>query len=384
MRSRKNVKVCSREVQEHCHELLTPVLLGRLGEGKGKCPLSVLLDTILTAAARMISLFAVCSQQGGVSDDTVRTHLRKRLPKRRQKLEAELNAALQEPLPKQAGRSARCVAIDLHDIPYHGEGQRENHLIHRKPKAGTTTFFTYATACLVLGGQRYTLAYTWVKQGETDIVVVQRLLAEIAKMGLKIRCLLLDRGFFNVALMSFLQGQNIPFVIPVVFRGRKPKPGKPYTGLRAFSRKKAGWYDHTHRWKSQEVTIKICVAYKSFRHHRSGCRRNKKLVFAVWKQTGTTTQIRELYRKRFAIETSYRQLGHARIRTSTSDPLMRSFFVGLALLLRNVWLAIRALLWGEEDPPTRPGAYLRFTFKRLLHALATLIETNGSIRPRLT
>ena len=48
--------------------------------------------------------------------------------------------------------------------------------------------------------------------------------------------------------------------------------------------------------------------------------------------------MKETYRSRFAIETSYRQLQQARIRTSTREPLLRLLYVGVALLLRNVWV----------------------------------------------
>ena len=47
--------------------------------------------------------------------------------------------------------------------------------------------------------------------------------------------------------------------------------------------------------------------------------------------------MRETYRQRFGIETSYRQMEQARIRTSTHDPLLRLLYVGVAMILRNVW-----------------------------------------------
>jgi len=40
---------------------------------------------------------------------------------------------------------------------------------------------------------------------------------------------------------------------------------------------------------------------------------------------------------RFGIETSYRQMNQARIRTCTRDPKQRLLFVAIALLPRNVW-----------------------------------------------
>ena len=46
------------------------------------------------------------------------------------------------------------------------------------------------------------------------------------------------------------------------------------------------------------------------------------------------------YRKRFGIETSYRQMNEAKIKTCTRDPRLRLLFVGIALVLRNVWVWI--------------------------------------------
>src|SRR5947207_13970511 len=57
---------------------------------------------------------------------------------------------------------------------------------------------------------------------------------------------------------------------------------------------------------------------------------------------------------------------HARIRTSTGDPLLRLLYVGVALVLRNVW----AWLHGEVlSCPRRGGRRLdlsRLTFRGML------------------
>lgn len=46
--------------------------------------------------------------------------------------------------------------------------------------------------------------------------------------------------------------------------------------------------------------------------------------------------VKETYRSRFAMETSYRPMNQARFRTCTKDPLLRLLYVGVALVLRNV------------------------------------------------
>ncbi len=62
--------------------------------------------------------------------------------------------------------------------------------------------------------------------------------------------------------------------------------------------------------------------------------------------------IREMYRTRFGIETSYRQMHEARIKTCTRDPKLRLLFIGIALVLRNVWVWLHFKLakgkWSEE------------------------------------
>ena len=73
-------------------------------------------------------------------------------------------------------------------------------------------------------------------------------------------------------------------------------------------------------------------------NYSAGKRRRKKLLYVVWKVRLTPPGIRETYRKRFGIETSYRQMNEARIRTCTRDPSQRLLFVGIALVLRNVWV----------------------------------------------
>ena len=61
-----------------------------------------------------------------------------------------------------------------------------------------------------------------------------------------------------------------------------------------------------------------------------------------------TTWVKETYRSRFAIETSYRQMHQARIRTCTRDPLLRLLYVAIALMLRNVWVWLHWELLAER------------------------------------
>lgn len=341
MRSRRDYIVTKDEVYDYANRWLGAAL--KLEYQGTKCTGDTLLQILLIAAARVVSVFAACRDLADAPcDQTIRNALQASLPEIGE-LERRLNRALATKLPKALSRQARIIAIDLTLIPYHGGPLVDEREIYRSsPKSGTTHFHADASAVVVHKGHRYTLALTHVERGETMKVVVQRLLATIRKRRVKIKFLLLDKGFFSVETISYLKRAGHGFIIPAVPRGRKPKGRKPATGLRALLQKNHGYYQHTMTssagGKSRSTQVTICVASKTYRHKKSDKRRRKKLLYAIWKVRLSPRAIRETYRLRFGIETSYRQMNEARIRTCTKDPRQRLLFVGIALVLRNVWV----------------------------------------------
>ena len=143
---------------------------------------------------------------------------------------------------------------------------------------------------------RYTLVLTWVRRHESLVRVLRRMVARIREIGLKIRRVLLDRAFFNGAVIAFLQEEQLPFVMPVVIRGRAPKKGTKPTGLRWIKRQPAGWYPHAMKYEKQPLKISVCVGYRRHRNRKDGKQRHQKLLFAAWRVHGSPTEIRELYR----------------------------------------------------------------------------------------
>ena len=366
MRSRTNCSITSAEVYSWTQKCL---LQAKLAKDHGwRCTTAVVLGIVLRAAARSISVSAACRDlTAGPSDQAVMTALEDGLPKTLLVLERRLNEALVGYLPRRLRRRPWEVAIDWHLNPYYGlPYQSRNEIYYGQPKQGTSKFHAYASACIVEYGRRYTLALTWVRRHESKTTVLRRLLTRIAEIGLKIRCLLLDREFFNVAVIAFLQRENLRFLMPVKFAGRRPKKRRKPTGLQWIKRQPAGWYQHTMKSGKQEVTFSVCGGYRRYRNRKDGKRRRQKLLFAAWRVGGSPTDIRERYRKRFGIETSYRQRRQGRIYTCTRNPHLRLFFVALAFILRNVWVWIHQmhLADGSGDGLTLRLELLRF--KRML------------------
>jgi hypothetical protein len=346
MRSSREYIITKSEVHAYAEDWLGTAL--RLEYQGYRCTTSVLLQILLIAAARVVSLFAACRDLADApSDQTIRNALAATLPEIIE-LERRLNLALVTRVPKALRRKSRMVAIDLTLIPYHGQPACDPKEIFRgEPKSGTTHFHAYATAVVLHKGYRYTLALTRVEYGDSMKEVLQRLLAIVRRRGVEIRFLLLDKGFFSVEVLQYLHRAGHAFIIPAAVRGRKPKdPRTPPHGLRALLKKKDGYYretltsGQTKDKKKASTTATICVASKYYTQEKTGKRRRKKLLYAVWKVRRTPKEIRETYRKRFGIETSYRQMNEARIKTCTRDPSLRLLFVGIALVLRNVWVWI--------------------------------------------
>jgi hypothetical protein len=140
-----------------------------------------------------------------------------------------------------------------------------------------------------------------------------------------------------------------------VMRGRKPKPGTKAKGMRSRRADKAGTSDYTHHAGKESVTFRLVINYKTYRHRQTKKRVAKKLFFATWKVWLSPTDVRETYRRRFGIETSYRQLNQSRSRTSTRDPLYRFLLVGLALFLRNLWQWLANMDSRWETATTKPA-----------------------------
>jgi hypothetical protein len=308
---------------------------------KRKTSAAVLWSLLLAAAARITSLSDACGRLRDVpSDETARKALLATLPDYAE-LQRRLNAALAGHLPRALRRHRQRLAIDLTLIPYHGQPFADIAEVYRaQAKDGTSHFHAYATAYVVRKGQRYTVALTGVSKGEPLKDVVQRLLRQAASVGIRPRLLLLDRGFSSVAVVRYLQAARHPFLMPVVCHGRSSRqPGGP-TGSYVFRAwKTSGWSTYTLTdAKDRTATVSICVKCRNYRGQWKR-RGRQALIYAYWGyRPPSPDSVFATYRLRFGIETSYRQLHEGRIRTTSRRPTVRLLFVGIALVLRNLWV----------------------------------------------
>ena len=113
--------------------------------------------------------------------------------------------------------------------------------------------------------------------------MVQRLLCQAARVGVRTRLILLDRGFYSVAVVRYLQAARYPFVMPVVCHGLSPKRAGGPTGSYVFRTwKKSGWSTYSLAdAKKRTATVSICVKCRNYRGQwkRHG---RQALIYAYW------------------------------------------------------------------------------------------------------
>ena len=335
-----------------------------------RCAADTLWTVLCYAASRIISLAAACAAlRDAPSDTAAHDALLATLPDYAQ-LQRRLNRALQGDLPHALRRRRQPLAIDLVLIPYHGQPLHHADEIYRsQAKSGTSHFHAYATAYVIRKGRRFTVALTPVSRHDAMPDVLKRLLREAARAGVHPRYLLLDRGFCSVDVIRYLQNARYAWLMPLVLRGRKADHPKGPSGSRVFAgSKRSGWAEYTMTNAAKRTArFRVCIKCRNRRGER-GRHGREALVYAFGGplRPSSYTWVKETYRSRFAIETSYRQMHQARIRTCTRDPLLRLLYVGIALLLRNVWVWLHWQVLADRRRGGRRIDLGRLSFRKML------------------
>jgi hypothetical protein len=370
---------------------------------------------LLYVAAAATTIAAACRRLcGAPCDQSVDDALEATLPGRLE-LQRRLNRALAASVPKAVRRGKRRakVAIDITWHPYYGKPDRKDDLVYKgQEKASTHTHYAYATAYLVHKGRRFTLAVRAVRHDDAWDDVVRSLLRQARRLVPAIALVLLDRGFYSVAVVRYLQRARYPFIMPVHRRGRQARGGQAAGGTRAFfAWTKSGWSRYTLEANTsrarragqpvRDVRATVDIAVKVRRRvpaRRPGSKRapQRVLVYACWGlarrdparvdqvyQARRVEGVKQAYRGRFGIETSYRQLNQGRGWTTSRCPRRRLLLVGLALLLRNVWARLHREVLAQRRRGGRRVRLELLPLPDLLDWIRQAIEHALGIRNRL-
>ena len=217
--------------------------------------------------------------------------------------------------------------------------------------------------------RRYVVALRFVEYGEEMADIVRWLLKRLKTLKIRIRRVFLDKGFCSDPVFKVLGRRNMSYVVPIPVRGKSG-------GVRSLFQDKSCKTTYTfHSPKYGEYTVQAVVVkrYSKGRYHRQAI---KWFAFAVSGLPNAIlpAQVFEMYRQRFGIESSYRQMNLVRARTSTRNPVIRLLFVGLAFVLFNLYISIRQTVSSALKKTLRSPKHFWLSLRRLAFMLTRAIE----------
>jgi hypothetical protein len=325
-----------------------------------------LLDLVLLMAATAASLFATVRRFFPFSHETAARALKSNLPAMDRLVQGLVGALYNvAAFSRQDQRRRWRVAIDTHYVAYYGQpGAAQPYIVGGPKKQGTKSFFGYATACLLHRHRRYTVALCPLPNRTKPHAIVRTLLDQIAAHGLRVGGVALDSAFDSGDTLLLLQERGLAYVVPLRRKGAgRNARNRCFEGRHRLVR----WFEWTTEQSRRRVRTRTLLWHGS----------RKTMVFAFQGWAGTRArnvhrqalQQRQLYRRRFGIETSYRQKNQAQAFTASRDPVYRLLLQGVAYLLRQVWVVLSALL-ARDRPARAPAGRGLWTMALLLDWLA--------------
>ena len=332
-----------------------------------RCDTEMLFSVLTKAALENSSLQSACDDLDGVADgNTLREQLNEALDVADlQRQEVEMNAALVADLPADLPKRGIEAAIDFHDDPFYGKtGEMQTYTCRDRAKKGTTRFVRIASASVMWRGIRLTLALTYVLPEYSTLDVLQRLLQRLKWLGFQATVLYLDKGFCCGAVIRYLQDQGQKTVLACPIRG---KTG----GTRALCHGRKS-YRTAHTFTDGTVADLAVVA--TLPPDKTGRRRRKWLLFVVIGLDWSAKKVMKQYRRRFGIESTNRQRRQMRIISTSRNPAVKFFLLGLSLVLVNIWARLRWQCFRRPGRGPRTVIASAFKLKRFIALLRRTIE----------
>ena len=235
------------------------------------------------------------------------------------------------------------VAIDLHEWRFYGSADTD-HVLITYPDLGTNRAYCFATLCIVAPSVRFTLGvYPMDANGFRAKQEAVRSLIVEARRYVSIRHVYLDRGFYQVHVVKELERLNVGYIVRA----------RPSTGMK--DRLSAGAETVVDSYQMQRkrppiASVNVTVFAVP---HRTNEDEHVWFVTNLDVESETTKAYAAAFRRRWGIETSYRQIGDFLPRTSSPTFSVRLFYFLFAVSLYNLWV-LANLLISPDGLPTKP------------------------------
>jgi putative transposase len=363
LRVRTRKSLTKKDVFERVVAITHVLLANILGDSS---PIKEVAKVIANVAGARSTVNAVARRnRKGPKAPAIRYHSRK-LKGKGSIIEKYANKLLIEQARKVLKKGVRYeFVIDNNDKETYIKTEHK-YIVKSKAKNGTNKFVSHATLYAIVRKKRVTLSFVRVVKGMPRVTIIEEFVSVLQNEGYSIKRLYLDRGFYSVAIIQFLKSNNINTILAMPLRGEKK-------GLKSrLHGKRSHWImNHVARTttmgKANAVMhpVAAIATYQKGRRKKNGVRW---YVYAVIGDRLSLPRIRQVYRGRFGIETSYRIKNQALGWTTSPLPEIRTLYFAVSLLLQNEWVCVNWFYFRERRRG-RPSGKPLFPFQDFLELL---------------
>lgn len=233
------------------------------------------------------------------------------------------------------------LAVDVTNDMFYGQPNKFTRGC--KPKNGSTYAYQYLVASIVGDGKRFAIAFLPFQPLDSQEELLEQLLDKCLAL-VKIKCILLDRGFYASKVVRLLASKRLQYVMPVKQTEKLQKVKETITSFPSTVEYELnGEKVKLVFVKEGEETLGFCTNLV--------CWRNKLVEYYSW---------------RWGIETGFRVQDLLQAKTCSTNLVVRTFLFYFALALYNVWILVNLL---SVELPRVTVLQLKMKIQRALFAL---------------
>lgn len=223
------------------------------------------------------------------------------------------------------------IAIDFFDIPYYGDINSTN-VVGTKRKAGTNYAHSFLCADAVIKGERFGLGFLPRTMLTKDADLVENLLKTVLE-HVSVRIALLDREFFQVAVIKLLLRNSLFFITPASDTAEIKR-------LKKENRHRLPCIvDYTMTSENREqVTVKLVLV------ERLNKKGKKEIYGFITNLNWSADEIAEYYRNRWGTETNNRKRNEFRAMTTSRSYELRYLYYLISVAMHNIWIMLNLMI----------------------------------------
>lgn len=216
------------------------------------------------------------------------------------------------------------LAFDITSEPFYGK-TRSLHIFNTV-KDRYDGEFKFISVCLITRNKQIPLMALPIRICEGSAKLTIDLLEYCQSLFKRIRLAVFDRGFYIAELIDYLEAKKIKYIIYVPEKKGKIKEYVEKTEKLSKFKHEMTYSKEKSKWKPK-TTLVVCKGIDEFAW-----------IFATNINFKTRVEYIWHYKRRWQIETNYRVEDEGKIKSKSTNHLIRYFYFLISLLLHLLWI----------------------------------------------